>query len=454
MDYKGKRILVVGMARSGIAAAKLLAARGALPVCQDDRAQGAFGDKLSELYSLNCEMHMGESVLPLIDGIDAVVVSPAVPLSSPLITECKKRGIYVIGELELGFQLMNGELVAITGTNGKTTTTTLLGEIFKNHGDITHVVGNIGYPITAAALQSRDKDIFVCEVSSFQMETSDTFHPRAAAILNITEDHLNRHGDMETYINMKMRMFENMGKDDVAVFNRDDAVCRELSKRVNAKVWFFSRKEPVPAGAFVEDGYIVVRKKDGQTFRVCETTELQIPGAHNLENALAAAALAFAMDIPPAVIRHTMRTFKGVEHRIEFVRELWGVRYINDSKGTNVDASIQAVRAMERPSVIILGGSDKHSDFAPLVSEMKKNPCLKAAVTIGATAQQIEAALSAQGFTQFERAADMKDAVLKCRAFASDGWNVLLSPACASFDMFSDYEQRGRVFKEIVNSME
>lgn len=454
MDYCGKRVLVVGMARSGIAAAKLLAVRGALPVCQDDRAADAFGDKLSELTELKCEMHLGESALPLLDNVAAVVVSPAVPLSSPLITECRKRGIYVIGELELGYQLMKGALVAITGTNGKTTTTTLAGEIFKNHGDITHVVGNIGYPITAAALDSRDSDVFVCEVSSFQMETSDTFHPRAAAILNITEDHLNRHGDMETYINTKMRMFENMGKEDIAIFNRDDAVCRELSKRVSAKVWFFSRKEAVPAGAFVEDGFIVVRKKDGQTFRVCEVTELQIPGAHNLENALAAAALAFAMDIPPAVIRHTMRTFKGVEHRIEFVRELWGVRYINDSKGTNVDASIQAVRAMARPTVIILGGSDKHCDFTPLVLEMKKNPCIRAAVTIGVTAPQIEETIKKEGFPEAVRAADMKDAVLKCREIASDGWNVLLSPSCASFDMFSDYEQRGKVFKEIVNAME
>ena len=342
--------------------------------------------------------------------------------------------------------------VAVTGTNGKTTTVTLLGEIFRNAGRTTHVVGNIGYPYSAAGLDSQDDDLFVCEVSSFQMETAETFHPKAAALLNITEDHLNRHGTMEVYTAMKMRQFQNMTAEDVAAFNADDPALAPLIGQVKAQVMLFSRKREVEQGAFVRDGEIVVRFH-GAEETICPAKDVFIPGPHNLENALAACCIAVAMGVKPDVIAHTLRTFQGVEHRIEFVRELDGVRYINDSKGTNVDSTIKAIQTMTRPTAIILGGYDKHCDFTPMVQEMLASPYIKEAVLIGATADQIERTCRENGYTHLHRAGTLKDAIDQCRALSSDGWNVLLSPACASFDMFSDYESRGRIFKELVREL-
>ena len=342
--------------------------------------------------------------------------------------------------------------VAVTGTNGKTTTVTLLGEIFRNAGRTTHVVGNIGYPYSAAGLDSQDDDLFVCEVSSFQMETAETFHPKAAALLNITEDHLNRHGTMEVYTAMKMRQFQNMTAEDVAVFNADDPALATLIGQVRAQVMLFSRKREVEQGAFVRDGEIVVRFH-GAEETICPAKDVFIPGPHNLENALAACCIAVAMGVKPDVMAHTLRTFQGVEHRIEFVRELDGVRYINDSKGTNVDSTIKAIQTMTRPTAIILGGYDKHCDFTPMVQEMLASPYIKEAVLIGATADQIERTCRENGYTHLHRAGTLKDAIDQCRALSSDGWNVLLSPACASFDMFSDYESRGRIFKELVREL-
>ena len=343
-------------------------------------------------------------------------------------------------------------VIGITGTNGKTTTVTLLGEIFRNAGRTTHVVGNIGYPYSAAGLDSQDGDLFVCEVSSFQMETAETFHPKAAALLNITEDHLNRHGTMEVYTAMKMRQFQNMTAEDVAVFNADDPALAPLIGQVKAQVMLFSRKREVEQGAFVRDGEIVVRFHGAEEM-ICPVKDVFIPGPHNLENALAACCIAAAMGVKPDVIAHTLRTFQGVEHRIEFVRELDGVRYINDSKGTNVDSTIKAIQTMTRPTAIILGGYDKHCDFTPMVQEMLASPYIKEAVLIGATADQIERTCRENGYTHLHRAGTLKDAIDQCRALSSDGWNVLLSPACASFDMFSDYESRGRIFKELVREL-
>ena len=387
-----------------------------------------------------------------LDGIDAMVISPVVPDNAPFVLKAKEMGVYVTGELEMAYQLSSGEMVAITGTNGKTTTVTLLGEIFRNAGRTTHVVGNIGYPYSAAGLDSQDGDLFVCEVSSFQMETAETFHPKAAALLNITEDHLNRHGTMEVYTAMKMRQFQNMTAEDVAVFNADDPALAPLIGQVKAQVMLFSRKREVAQGAFVRDGEIVVRFHGAEEM-ICPVKDVFIPGPHNLENALAACCIAVAMGVKPDVIAHTLRTFQGVEHRIEFVRELDGVRYINDSKGTNVDSTIKAIQTMTRPTAIILGGYDKHCDFTPMVQEMLASPYIKEAVLIGATADQIERTCRENGYTHLHRAGTLKDAIDQCRALSSDGWNVLLSPACASFDMFSDYESRGRIFKELVRKL-
>ena len=452
MNYQNKRVLVVGMARSGVAAAQLLVKHGAQVIVNDSKSREELGDAVAPLASLPVEWHLGKPAGECLDGIDALVISPGIPDTAPFVLKAKEQDVYVTGELELAYQLAQGEMVAVTGTNGKTTTVSLLGEIFRNAGHVTHVVGNIGYPYSAAALDSRKDDMFVCEVSSFQMETADTFHPRAAALLNITEDHLNRHGTMENYTAMKMRMFRNQTAEDVAVFNADDPALAPLVKQVKSQVMLFSRKKKVACGAYVDGDMLMVRWK-GTERPVCQVKEIYIPGPHNLENALAATCIATAMDVPAPVIRHTLRTFKGVEHRIEFVRELEGVRYINDSKGTNVDSTIKAIQTMDRPTAIILGGYDKHCDFTPMVKEMLASPFIREAVLIGVTADQIERTCRENGYTRIHRADTLEDAINRCRALASEGWNVLLSPACASFDMFSDYEARGRIFKELVNKL-
>ncbi len=451
MKYEGKKVLVVGMARSGVAAAQLLVKHGAVVTVNDSKTREELGDVLSPLENLPVQWALGCSAMDELAGQDVLVISPGIPDSVPFVKKAKADGIYVIGEVELAYQLTPGQMVAVTGTNGKTTTVSLLGEIFANAGKTTHVVGNIGYPYSLAGLSSKQDDMIVCEISSFQMETADTFHPKVAALLNITEDHLNRHGDMATYTAMKMRIFQRQTEEDYAVFNDDDPALQPLIPQVKSHVLLFSRKHEVPEGAFARDGKVMLRL-NGQEQVVCAADEIYIPGPHNLENALAAVCVAGAMGVSTEVLRHTLQTFKGVEHRIEFVRELEGIRYINDSKGTNVDSTIKAVQTMTRPTAIILGGYDKHCDFTPMVKEMLASPMIREAVLIGVTADQIQATLLKEGFDtkRIHRAATLEDAVQQCRALAEDGWNVLLSPACASFDMFSDYEARGRIFKEIV----
>ena len=450
--YVGKRVLVVGMARSGVAAAKLLHKAGAKVVINDSKTAEALGDALAPLSGLDIEYKLGCPAGECLEGVDCMVISPGIPDTAAFVVKAKEMGVYVTGELELASQLSGGDMVAITGTNGKTTTVSLLGQIFRDAGRKTHVVGNIGYPYSAAAITAKDSDIVVCEVSSFQMETAETFHPCIAAFTNLTEDHLNRHGTMENYALTKMRMFANMDENDVAVFNADDPDLAPYIPMVKAKVMLFSRKQEVEQGAFVRDGMIVVRYW-GRERVVCPANEVYIPGPHNLENALCATCMATAHGLHEEAIAHTLRTFRGVEHRIEFVRELEGVRYINDSKGTNVDSTIKAVQTMDRPTAIILGGYDKHCDFTPMVKEMLASPFIREAVLIGVTADQIERQCRENGYDRIHRAQTLEEAVEKCRALACDGWNVLLSPACASFDMFPDYEARGRIFKEIVRAL-
>ena len=450
--YAGKRVLVVGMARSGVAAAQLLHKVGAKVIINDNKTAEQLGDALLPLKNLDIEYKLGCPAGECLNGIDAMIISPGIPDTAGFVVKAKDMGLYVTGELEMAHQLSSGEMVAITGTNGKTTTVSLLGEIFRNAGRTTHVVGNIGYPYSAAGIDSSDTDMFVCEVSSFQMETAETFHPRCGALLNITEDHLNRHGTMENYALTKMRMFQNMTADDVAVFNADDPALVPYIPMVKAQVMLFSRKGEVENGAFVRDGMIITRFGGAET-AICPAEDVYIPGPHNLENALAACCMATACGVAASVIAHTLRTFTGVEHRIEFVRELEGVRYINDSKGTNVDSTIKAIQTMNRPTAIILGGYDKHCDFTPMVQEMLASDYIREAVLIGVTADQIERQCRENGYTSLHRAATLKEAVDQCRSLAADGWNVLLSPACASFDMFPDYEARGRIFKEIVNEL-
>ena len=451
-QWAGKKVLIVGMARSGIAAAQLLCREGANVTVSDMKPREAFGDKLDVLNGLPVAFRMGEDGIDALNGQDVLVISPGVPIDAPIVKAAKEKGVRVTGEMEMASTILKGSLVAVTGTNGKTTTVSLLGAIFEAAGKIVHVCGNIGYPISAAALDSKYDHVVVAEVSSFQLETTETFHPLSAAVLNVTEDHLNRHGTMAVYTGLKRHIFDAQDGSNYAVLNYDDEICRKMAKGLKSQVLEFSRKKEVANGAFVRDGEIWYAHK-GSERRICRADEIYIPGPHNLENALGAVSAAMAMNVPAPVIRQAMRTFPGVEHRIEFTRELDGVRYINDSKGTNVDSTIKAVQTMGQPTVIILGGYDKHTSFDPLSREIVNNPMIRHAVLIGETAPLIRNSLQRAGFTQMTDADSMRDAVEKSAAIAGQGWNVLLSPACASFDMFKDYEERGRVFKQIVKSL-
>ena len=453
MDYENRKVLVVGMARSGIAAAQLLRANGALVTINDSKSETELGEALEVLKGLKLEWRLGCPAEPLLEGQEVLVISPGISINAPFVQKAREMGIYVTGELEVAWQLSQGTLVAVTGTNGKTTTVSLLGEIFRNAGKVTHVVGNIGYPYSLAALVSKKEDICVCEVSSFQMETADTFHPHVGLLTNLTEDHLNRHGTMEVYAEMKMRMFARQTAEDYAVFNADDPALQGLARQVHSRVLKFSRKREVREGAFVRNDEIIVRL-NGEEKPVCRTDEVRIPGPHNLENALGAVCCAAVMQIPIPVIRHSLRTFRGVEHRIESVRVLDGVEYFNDSKGTNVDSTLKAVETMTRPTVLILGGYDKKVSFDALSREIQeRRDTIRETVLIGQTAPQIEESLRRAGYDHILHAETLREAVLTCRQIAEDGWNVLLSPACASFDMFKDYEERGRVFKNVVREL-
>ena len=450
MDVRNKRVLVVGMARSGIAAAKLLAQKGAAVTINDMKPEEAFGGQLDELRALGCVFALGAAPQACFDGQDMMIISPGIAWAKPFVQEALAAGIEVIGELELGARMSLGTLTAITGTNGKTTTTTLVGEFFRAAGRTTHVVGNIGYPITATAGISTENDVSVAEVSSYQCESIEEFHPHVGAVLNITEDHLARHGTMDVYVQMKRRIFARQTAEDFAVFNYDDATCRQMAEGLAAQIVWFSRKEKVGAGAYVDGGDVMLRL-GGEAMRVCAAEEIYIPGPHNLENALAAVAIAGCMGVPCAVMADVLRTFRGVEHRIETVRVLNGVTWINDSKGTNVDSTLKAIDTMTRPTVLILGGSDKKTSFDPLAQAIVASKQIACCVLIGDTAAQIRESLERAGYTAMEEAGyDFDLCIEKCRALAQEGGCVLLSPACASFDMFVDYEDRGRVFKKKV----
>ncbi|MGN0995964.1 MAG: UDP-N-acetylmuramoyl-L-alanine--D-glutamate ligase [Candidatus Ventricola sp.] len=453
MDVRNRRVMVCGMARSGIAAAKLLVQLGARVTISDMKTEEQLGGGLEELRALGCAFALGEAPDAHLPGLDLLVISPGIAWAKPFVQEALRLGVEVIGELELGARLTRGTLLAITGTNGKTTTTTLVGEMCRAAGRTTHVVGNIGYPITATAGSSADADMTVAEVSSYQCESIRQFHPHVGAVLNITEDHLARHGTMEVYIGMKRRIFQCQTAEDYAVFNYDDAACRRMAEGLAARVIWFSRTAQPPLGAWVQDGMIVLDLGGGAQ-PVCPADEVFIPGPHNLENALAAVAIAGAAGVPGETMAQVLRTFQGVEHRIETVRTLRGVTWINDSKGTNVDSTQKAIATMTRPTVLILGGSDKRTSFDPLARTIAKAGQIVHCVLIGDTAAQIRGALERAGYTAYTEAGYDFDACLAaCARLAQPGGCVLLSPACASFDMFKDYEDRGRVFKEKVMAM-
>ena len=450
-NIKDKKVLVVGMGKSGIAAVEAMVKLGADVYVQDSKEADAVAEELMGFLKDN-GVTCSFGCVPEDMGIfDMVILSPGVPPELGFIQEAKKAGAEVIGELEVAYRFGKGNYVALTGTNGKTTTTTLVGEIFKKAGKETHVVGNIGVAVISKSLDVEDDAWLVTETSSFQLETICDFKPAVSAVLNLTPDHLNRHKTMENYGAAKARIFENQDENQYLVINYDDKVCYDLAKACRAKVVPFSRMEQLDFGAFVKDGYIVIKNEEGKEVRFCKTDELSIPGTHNLENALAAAAIAYFAGLDPAVITAALVEFQGVEHRIEFCGEVDGVRFVNDSKGTNPEASIKAIEAMKGGIILIAGGYDKGSDFDELIEAF--NGKVKHMVLLGKTAPAIKETAEKYGFMNSVIVNDMEECVNEGFRLAQPGDTVLLSPACASWDMYKSFEQRGDHFKECVKKL-
>ena len=452
-----KTALVVGMAKSGVASAILLYKKGYNVIINDLKSDiPGLSESLKKIKYVN---RLGVAPEALLDGIDLMVISPVIPIFRPFVKEAIARGIEVIGEIELGYRYSNrgARFVCIGGTNGKTTTTTLTGEIFTEyHKRIgtgnAYVLGNIGVPITAHALDTKAGDTVVAETASLQLESIVDFRCNAAGLLNITEDHINRFGSMEAYIAAKMRMFENQTEEDFAALNADDPIVANAKTR--ARKLFFSRKKEVEEGAFVRNGKIIFRM-NGKETELIPADELGIIGAHNLENALCAVCLSLAMGVPADIVSSVLRSFKGVEHRIEYTRCYHGVTFYNDSKGTNPESTIKAVEAMKQPTILLLGvgNYDKQSDYRPVFRCF--NGRVKACIVNGSNTEAIMKAAADERYTAIHACmGGLEEMILDALDIAESGDAVLLSPACASWGMFTDYEERGRIFKQIVNSLE
>ncbi len=452
-NIKGKRVLVVGLGRSGIAALQAMVKLGAIVSVQDSKDPHAFnGQLLNFLRSTMGDaltLYLGEEPDDAtLAQFDMLILSPGVSPELPFIQRAQALGAEIVGELEIAFRIGRGHFVAITGTNGKTTTTTLTGEMFRNAGRTTHVVGNIGVAVISKALDADEDDWLVTETSSFQLQTTRYFKPVISAILNLTPDHLDRHHTMEAYGAAKARIFANQDAAGYCIVNYDDKACWDLVKGCRAKVVPFSRREVLPFGAFLSDGKLALRDENGRLVTFCGAEELTIIGDHNIENALAAAAMAYFAGIEPAVISKTLRGFQGVPHRIEFSGEIDGVRYYNDSKGTNVDATITALKAVGENVILIAGGDGKSQDFSPLVPYIQT--CVKHMILLGRDGPKIAEVAQKAGFTAISYGKDMGECVKKAHDMAVSGDTVLLSPACASWDMYDNFEQRGDHFKACV----
>lgn len=449
MDFKNKYVLILGLARSGSAAAIKLSNLGAHVTISDIKPRETFKNA-DALELKGIKLVFEGHPLTLLDNCDLLVLSPGIPSDIKIVTEAKKRNIPVISELELGYWFAASPIIAITGTNGKTTTTTLIGEILKNDGKRVAVAGNIGTPLVSEVEKTLENDYLVVEVSSFQLENILYFKPKISIILNITEDHLNRHKTFENYVNIKARIFENQTEEDYTILNYDDAVVRELARYAKSDVWFFSRKDVVRQGACIENDMIVIKNK-GKTYPIAKVDEIGIKGSHNLENALAAACSTYLANTKVSSIAKTLKSFRGIEHRLEFVAEINGIKFINDSKATNPDAAQKAIEAVDGPIILIAGGYDKKSDYTDFVKSFDGK--VKKLILIGETADAIENAAIKQGFLNVEKVNSLKEAVMCGYRAASCEDTVLLSPACASWDMFANFEERGRLFKEAVNSL-
>ena len=451
MELKGKRVLVYGAGRSGIGAADLLARIGSRPVLYDEKADidvDALRQKLAEPKST--EIMTGVYPEEMTGTLDALVLSPGVPCDLPVINRIREAGVPVLGEVELAYLQSKGLILAITGTNGKTTTTSLVGEIMASVNPDTHVVGNIGNAYTGEALKTSETSVIVAEISSFQLETIHEFRPHVSAILNITEDHLNRHHTMEEYIRVKELITCNQTEEDVCVLNHEDPVLREFGeKHCPARVFWFSSAEELEEGIFLCGGWICLRM-NGKTVKLLETAKLMLPGVHNYENVMAAIAMCISAGVSPDEAAKAALSFRPVAHRIEYIAEKRGVVWYNDSKGTNPDAAIKGIEAMSRPTFLIAGGYDKGSDYSKWIASFGGR--VKKLVLEGKTRFDIRDAALAGGVPAEDIVVveTMREAMDYCRDHAEPGDAVLLSPACASWGEFPNYEVRGDVFREYV----
>jgi len=446
MKYKDKKVLVCGMGKSGISAARLLLRHGAQVMLTDTKATPNIDADL--LANDRISTYFGKNPDDIVSDFDIVVISPGISVYSPFVKIARQAGVAVVGEIEIAAGVCKAPIIAITGTNGKTTTVSMVGDIMKNFAKskFSCVVGNIGVPFCDEAENIPADAFAVAEISSFQLETIAEFSPKISAVLNMTEDHLNRHITMENYIAAKERIFENQTPEDFCILNYDNEITRNMAAKTAAQVIFFS-KQPMESGIFVKDDAICINW-GCYSGEIMKCADLPVPGSHSLENAMAAAAMAAAADVPIDVIARSLSGFTAVEHRQEFVRELRGVRFYNDSKATNVDSAIVGINAMSRPVVLIGGGEGKDQDFGGLIAAFGNK--VKAFIIMGSATEQLIQTCRAHNFTAYEIAIDMQDAVNIAFARADDGDCILLSPACASMDMFDNFEHRGRVFKELV----
>jgi len=448
LDLKNKRVLVVGLGKSGVASALFLRSQGARVTASDAKSEDELRGDIPKLLDAGVTVETGGHGERTFRAQDLIVVSPGVPVDVPQLAEARQQGIPVIGEIELASRFLKGHLVAITGSNGKTTTTALSGEVISMGGWESLVGGNIGTPAISLVEEATSDTNIVLEVSSFQLETIQSFHPEVAVVLNITPDHLDRHPSFQDYVNAKARIFENQTDRDYAVLNADDPATTGLSSRTRARKIWFSRRKEVETGAFVRAGMILYRD-EGDLREVMPVSEIPLKGAHNLENVMAATCIGILCNCEPHRIRRAVQEFKAVEHRLEYVGTVNGVEYYNDSKATNVDATIKALESFPENIHIILGGKDKGSDYSVLKDLLRARA--KRVYTIGAAAEKIGAQIGS--VVESVNARTLENAVRQASASAVAGDVVLLAPACASFDQFQSYEHRGRVFKEVVKAL-
>src|SRR5690242_13675353 len=448
MELKNKRVLVVGLGRSGASSAIFLQEHGAKVIVSDSKAEAQLQSEVPALLDRGISIETGRHGERTFRDQDLIVVSPGVPSDQAQLQHARSLGIPVIGEVELAFRFLQGKVLAITGSNGKTTTTALVGEILSKAGKKTLVGGNIGTPVISLAGKSSPDSLVVLEISSFQLETIEQFRPWIGAILNITPDHLDRHHTFEAYAAAKARIFENQTSGDFGVLNADDSACVALQKKLKSSLYWFSRKQPVEQGAFLKGDEIIFRQ-NGKEQAVVSRSDIHLKGLHNLENVLAAVTMTMLAGCNPQQIKQAVSEFRAVEHRLELVNTVNGVTFYNDSKATNVDATIKALESFAGNIHIILGGKDKGSDYTALVPLLRERA--KAAYLIGAAAEKIRSQI--HGSTTLVSAGTLERAVHQAFEAAKPGDIILLAPACASFDQFENYEQRGRIFKELVLSL-